>query len=364
LKNFTTPYLPEKGYKRIIVVSIYLLIAYVLYAFLSKWLMLCITPFILGWLAAYIVQKPVTTLYEKKHIPKKITSAFYIILLTSLPASVLFLLVSKIISEGYRAYLYLKADIPGITEEFIRLSGRILDFVRSLPFVNESSAMLSEEVNKYISETLVSTSGKLISFIPGAAAGIAELFPKVLIFVIIFCISAFYLSVDFSSANTVMLSVLSPELQIFCRKYKREFFSVSKNYLRAYLFIFLISLGELFLGLTLLRVDHAFSAAFMIAFVDILPVLGCGTVLIPWSIIEFVSGNIALGSGIIVLYLIITLVRQLTEPKIVGNFIGLHPLASLMCIFAGLSLFGVAGIFLMPIAVISFINVLKREKHT
>ena len=111
MKNFTTPYLPEKGYKRIIVVSIYLLIAYVLYAFLSKWLMLCITPFILGWLAAYIVQKPVTTLYEKKHIPKKITSAFYIILLTSLPASVLFLLAYALYAEVMRENAYLSRTI-------------------------------------------------------------------------------------------------------------------------------------------------------------------------------------------------------------------------------------------------------------
>ena len=364
MKNTVKAYLPEKGYKRIIVISIYVLIASVIYVFLSKWLMICITPFILGWLAAYIVQKPVKTLYEKKRIPKKLTSAFYIILLTSLPVSVLFLLLSKVISEGYRAYFFLKADISDITDKFILLTDKVLDFISSLPFVTDSSSMLSEELNKYVSEALISASGKLISFIPGAASGIAELFPKVIIFIIIFCISAFYMSVDFSSVNTIVLSILSPELQCLCRKYKREFFSVSKKYLRAYIIIFAVSLGELFLGLSLLRVRHAFSAALLIALVDILPVIGCGTVLIPWSIIEFISGNTGLGIGLLILYILITLIRQLTEPKIVGNFIGLHPLASLMCIFAGLSLFGVSGIFLMPIAVISFINVLKSEKHT
>ena len=87
----------------------------------------------------------------------------------------------------------------------------------------------------------------------------------------------------------------------------------------------------------------------MTAIVDILPVLGTGTVLIPWGLISCFLGTVGQGVGILILYLIITAVRQFLEPKIIGQQVGLHPIVTLICIFAGGKVMGIWGIFLFPV---------------
>lgn len=80
-----------------------------------------------------------------------------------------------------------------------------------------------------------------------------------------------------------------------------------------------------------------------------MPILGTGAVLIPWVILSFAFGNTSFAIGMLILYLVITVVRQTLEPRIVGDQIGLHPVVTLICMFIGTSLFGVLGLFLFPI---------------
>ena len=96
--------------------------------------------------------------------------------------------------------------------------------------------------------------------------------------------------------------------------------------------------------------EYAFTEALGIAFVDMLPVLGTGAVLIPWSVLSFIEGNVALGIGLAVLYAAITVIRAIAEPKIVGDSIGLSPVLSLMSVYVGFKLFGAVGMILLPIA--------------
>ena len=110
------------------------------------------------------------------------------------------------------------------------------------------------------------------------------------------------------------------------------------------------------MGFSILGVEYSLLLAVITAIIDVLPILGTGTVLIPWGIISLFQGNFVLGIGILVLYGVITLVRQIIEPKIVGDYIGLYPLVSLICMYVGLRLFGIVGLFLLPISVIMLKN--------
>ena len=124
---------------------------------------------------------------------------------------------------------------------------------------------------------------------------------------------------------------------------------LSFRYFRAYLYLFLITWGELLLGFFILRVKYAFLLSFLIAFVDLLPVLGTGSVLIPWSVVQFFQGNAFLGGGLLVLYGIILLARQFLEPHLVGKSLGLHPILTLFFGYAGWRFFGVFGMLAGPI---------------
>jgi sporulation integral membrane protein YtvI len=145
----------------------------------------------------------------------------------------------------------------------------------------------------------------------------------------------------------------------FLSEFKNQLMLTCANYLKAYLFLMLLSFTQLYLGLTVLRVNYAFSVALFIAVVDILPVLGMGVIVIPWALWCFLTGNLPLGGGLMLLYGLMSIVRQIAEPKVVGNFIGLHPLASLLSVCVGLRFLGVGGMFALPMLVIVLKNMIK-----
>ncbi|MBO5797818.1 MAG: AI-2E family transporter, partial [Clostridia bacterium] len=119
---------------------------------------------------------------------------------------------------------------------------------------------------------------------------------------------------------------------------------------KAYLTLMLLTFGELAVGLWLLRVPGALTLAALIALVDILPVLGVGTVLLPWGAVAFVNGDTTLGAWLLLLYALITVVRNLLEPRLVAHRVGLPPVVALLCLYLGWQVAGVAGILLLPLA--------------
>ncbi len=124
------------------------------------------------------------------------------------------------------------------------------------------------------------------------------------------------------------------------------------KYVKAYAILMAVTFAELALGLSILRVDKAILVAALIAVIDLLPVLGTGGVMVPWIIVELIKGNIPFAIGLAVLYLIIIIVRNILEPKLIGKQIGLHPLVMLICMYVGLKLFGFIGLFALPVAVV------------
>ncbi len=110
-----------------------------------------------------------------------------------------------------------------------------------------------------------------------------------------------------------------------------------------------ITFIELSIGLSILRIENSIIIAFLISIFDILPVLGTGGIMIPWTIITALQGNIPMAFALLVVYLVVTIIRNIIEPKIVGSQIGLHPVVTLISMFVGAQLFGVIGLFGFPI---------------
>ena len=102
-------------------------------------------------------------------------------------------------------------------------------------------------------------------------------------------------------------------------------------------------------GESLSEVLVALLIAALIAVFDIFPIVGAGLILLPWTVITFIQGNVLQGIGMAVLYVVVIIVRQIMEPRIVGRQVGLPPLVTLACMFVGTSLFGGVGLFGLPI---------------
>jgi predicted PurR-regulated permease PerM len=127
---------------------------------------------------------------------------------------------------------------------------------------------------------------------------------------------------------------------------------------KAYATIMFITFTEVFLGLNLMKVigvydgSYIFVISLAICIVDIIPVLGTGTIVIPWAIYSFVTGNIGTGIGLVILYAVITVLRQVIEPKLVASQVGLPSIITIMAMFLGARVFGPFGIILLPLTVI------------
>ena len=121
------------------------------------------------------------------------------------------------------------------------------------------------------------------------------------------------------------------------------------GWLKAQGLLMLITFGELAAGFLVLRVDLALLLAAVVALVDALPVFGTGTVLLPWAVFAFLGGDRWLALGLLILYGVITLVRNVLEPRLVGEKLGLHPLLALAAMYVGFQAFGVAGMILVPL---------------
>ena len=133
--------------------------------------------------------------------------------------------------------------------------------------------------------------------------------------------------------------------------------------MRSYAIIMLLTFAELFVGLIIIGNKNAIVIAFLISLFDVLPVLGTGMIMIPWGIIELLRGNIGYGAGLIVIWAVVTVVRNVIEPRIVGRQVGLHPLFTLIAMFVGTKLFGFLGLILLPVGLSIVLSVLRDRNQ-
>jgi hypothetical protein len=139
-------------------------------------------------------------------------------------------------------------------------------------------------------------------------------------------------------------------------------FSTVKKYILSYALLTAITYAIMLVGFLLLGIKNALLIALIVSLLDILPVIGVGTVLVPWSIFQLVFGSPVTGVGLIVLLIVHEITRQFAEPRIVGKSLGLHPIVSLILLYLGYSLFGFLGLFITPVVgIISGLLINKND---
>lgn len=215
---------------------------------------------------------------------------------------------------------------------------------------------LENRFTRYLPDLFQNLLRKGLELIPVWIGGIVSFLPRFFISLIIFIISCYYFSCDWASIRILTEKCIPLKLHKTLSLVKKHFFLSLKQYSKAYLILFLLNFAILYLGMVVLKIGNPFGTAFLIAFVDLLPVLGCGTVLVPWSILAFFIGQSGLGIGLLIVYLITLFAHQMAEPKIIGSSIGLHPILSLVLVILGLRLFGLFGMILLPLGFTSFLK--------
>ena len=317
-----------------------------------------VLPFLLAWLLSRPVKSLSSALSRRTRLPRGAWAALLVILTVG---GFVTLVISGV-RRGIRELSTLVEELAADTDGLVSAVESALERARSLssriPFLRHFEDTPGyEDFCARLDSLVEEGAGRLISGIteklPDAAMTVAGWVPSAFLFITVMLLACYYFSADDGEIGRAVgkcMLRLTPEgfrdrLMPWGRRLRR----IGRQYLRACLLLGLLTFLQMFIGLALLRVPYAFILALLIAVVDFLPLLGTGLVLIPWAAVSLLLGEVSLGIGLLVLYGISSVVRQILEPKLIGEGLGLHPLLSLAAMYAGLKLFGVWGMILAPL---------------
>ena len=217
-----------------------------------------------------------------------------------------------------------------------------------VPDISADTTHLLDIFKENTGNMLLSMSGRAVDFF----AGLLGRIPSIFMFLFFSLISSLLIIWDYDKIAAFFTRQLSEKTRVIVSKIKRILFDSVLKLLKAYLILMLITFAELLVGFLILGIEQPIVKAIAISLADFLPFIGVSFVLVPWVVIALVQKDFYTAIGLSVLLLVITLIRNFLEPKIVGNQIGLSPIVSLICFYVGLKLFGFWGIIILPITVI------------
>ncbi len=308
-------------------------------------------PFLIAFGLSSLMEPLIKVLNKKLRISRRISAPIILLLMLAVIITLVVLGVLRLIDE-------IRALIITAPAFFTQLYAQINELmIEGSKYIEWLPTEITDNLGSVLSNlsNTVTSFGKTV--VKGAFVTAISL-PEAIIFTIITILATFFMAKDREKISSVLMHQL-PEIWITrILKIKKDLFSAIFGYIRAALIIMVITFTELLIGLSIIGVEYALLLAFLIAIIDALPVLGAGGVLIPWSLYSFITGDIRMGVSVIVLYLVVLVIRQIVEPKVVGQQIGVYPLVTLLAMYIGLKLIGFAGLILGPITFLLIRNIL------
>ena len=333
------------------------LFAVLLHVFLN-YVLDWVWPFLIAAAIGMLVQPIIRFLNKKLKFPNKLAAAIVVILIYFVVGYAVFSILYKIIAELTALASSVPAFIQQLNLNLGTIEESVKELIAQLPFRDAESWFepLWTNLTGSLINAITNFSSGLLSNLPALAVKLVQFFPSLLLALVIMIVATVYFSSDHNRIWGFFKFQFSDGVKAKLRSVKEHFMETIIRYLRAYILILFITAVELYLGLTLIGQKYALILAIAIALIDVLPVLGTGTVLIPWGVILLFTDSIGKGVAILLLYVFVTVVRQILEPKIIGEYIGLYPLVTLVAMYVGLQAFGIVGMFVFPITIIILKN--------
>jgi len=307
-------------------------------------------PFIIGWIISSIASPVVRFFEEKLKVRRKAVSAVVIVAVLAVGGLLGYLLVAKLIKEGVGFVNELPNIWNSILAEFYEVGANLEGIYNRMPVDMQNTLdNIGQEMGNYFSGIM--TSIELPSF--AAVGSVAKQIPDVFLSIVICLLSAYFFVADKAYMANVAERFVPRAVRYRFDLIRRSFSKAIGGYFKAQFKIECWVYILLVIGLMILDVNYAFLVALGIAFLDFLPVFGTGTVMLPWAVIEFLSKDYRMMFGLLVIWLVGQLVRQVIQPKIVGDSIGVDAIPTLFLLYIGYRLAGMLGMILaVPIGII------------
>ena len=347
MQNFE--HTPTVKRKRFLINFAFFALIFALSIFLVRYALPELFPFVVAFIVTMILRPIVRFLHNKLKINSRVLSVVLVILFYGTIGVIVIWLLMEIVSFAADK----AKDLPSFFQNQIRpflitLFDEIQEMLHNLDpematgFDDTANSLLST-----IGSTVMSFSGQLV----GKLTDVAVSVPSFLLNIVIMIVATIFLLVDFESIFAFIKKQLSDKTNELVHNIGTHLGKVLKKYILSYSLVMLITFGEIFAGLSIIGVKYAALIAALIAIFDILPVVGSGLIIVPWAIISFIIGDIGIGIGLFILWAVLCIVRQIIEPKIVGNSVGMHPFLTLFAMLAGNFIYGGIGILLLPVTI-------------
>ena len=316
-------------------------------------------PFVLAFIFSMITQPIARFINKKTHLSAKVSTIISIVAFFLVLFGLMSVVSIKFIEEIYN----LSKNLRGSSAQFNELWNKSLD--QGFVYIDYLPKEFITQIQSYTGEFINFAARSATTFVNQTIRFITSI-PTLIIYTSITILSTLLMSLDKNDIVKFLehqfpISWLNKIYNI-----KRDILSVFGSYLRAQLILVTICFFELLIALNLflslgLNVKYPLIFSIVISLIDALPILGAGAILIPWSIFSFITGDIKLGFALLILYVIVLAVRQLLEPKLISQKIGVHPLVTLVSMYSGFKLLGIIGFLIGPIVMIILKNVFSKE---
>ena len=319
-------------------------------------------------LAVSAILRPAAEVFSKRtKIPFKVCGGIISVLTVLFAGFISVIVTAKLVSElgGFIGGLLsgLKKEdnvLRRLIDFFINLRERIPLFERLGAAVGSDAA---DRMYSAVTDVLRSAAQSAYAWTASAAGGVVSGFPGAIFAAAVSVAGIYYLTTDRDGVRDSFLLLFPRRAREALASMRSRMKGGVSGYIRAYLIIMLVTFCELFIGFLILGFRYSFLVAAAVAVIDILPVLGSGTVLWPWATILLISGDVKRGIGLLVLLGVMYVVRQIIEPKLLGKYMGHHPFVTLFSAYLGFSLFGIPGMIVAPIAVFILKTVIDPRKN-
>ncbi|MBP5733930.1 MAG: sporulation integral membrane protein YtvI [Lachnospiraceae bacterium] len=341
-----------KKYCKAVVNIVVFIVAVLLVVFLLPRLLAFFAPFVVGLVIAWMAGPPVKFFEEKMKIKRRAGSAFVIIAVIALIVLAIYGLGSILVKEGVGFAQSFPEMWEDVQKDLDEIAERMKNVYLSLPEavrdrLDGSLTALENSAGDFL--------GKISNPTLTAVGNFAKYLPTLLIGVIMALLSAYFFVADRKNLNDWCTKHVPKVIQDRYELIHQSLVRAVGGYVKAQLKIEIWVYFVLVIGLWILKVRYVLLIAVGIAFLDFLPVFGTGTVMVPWAIIKIMGGDLKMGIGILITWGLGQLLRQIIQPKIVGDSIGLSPLPTLFLLYLGYQFGGVFGMIVaIPVGLILF----------
>ncbi|MDO5405733.1 MAG: sporulation integral membrane protein YtvI [Eubacteriales bacterium] len=307
-------------------------------------------PFVIGWIIAMIANPLVRFLESKVKIVRKHSSMMIVVVALAAVIGLGYFLMSRLIVQA----MDLAMDLPDLysraSAEVRNIFVRFDDLFRMLP-ANVQQA--GQEIAGNVGQALSLLVQKIASPTVEAAGSVAKRIPSILVNVIVTILSSYFFIAERDKIIEFWKRYLPEDGSRYYQYLRSDVKHLIGGYFLAQFKIMFVVAAILTVGFFILGIGYTILLAILISLLDFLPLFGTGTVLIPWALVKLLSGDYALAAGMALLYVLTQVVRQVIQPKIVGDSMGLPPMMTLILLYLGFKVQGISGMILaVPLGIL------------